>query len=385
MGKTRILYVSHVTEMSGAEFCLLHTMAGLERERYRLFLVCPREGPLVEEARSLGVQVAFLPILPRMEFLRNPFVGCFSLVRSWIGLANLIRREGIQIMHANALMPSIYAGLVAKALGIPAILHLRDTYRGSRFKVRLQLFLSRVVSHRIIAASQAASEPFGADRKMVVIHDGVDTSIFSPDRDTRSLKEEFAISHETVVGMVAKLVPQKGVGVFIEAAAQVATRICEVKYLIVGDVIFEEEKKYKRAFQKRVRELALEDKVIFTGFRREMPQFYSLFDIFVHPPIYPDALPGVVYEAMACGRPVIASRIGGIPEIVSHGETGVLVEPGNPTALAAAIISLLEGEGKRTQLGQKAREAAKVRFSMERYVGEIEGLYRELLEEEQRS
>jgi len=220
---------------------------------------------------------------------------------------------------------------------------------------------------------------------VVIIYNGVDMSTFSPSRDARSLKEEFAISDERVVGMTAKPVPQKGVGIFTEAPAQVTTRISDVKYLIVGDVVFEWEKKHKMAFHKRVRELGLEDKVIFTGFRREMPHFYSLFDIFVHPPIYPDALPGVVYEAMACGRPVIASRIGGIPEIVSHGETGILVEPGNPTALAAAIISLLEDEGKRAQLGKRGRQVAKARFSIERYVGEVEGLYRELLEEEQGS
>jgi len=238
---------------------------------------------------------------------------------------------------------------------------------------------------RDLRVSQAVGERFGADRKVVIIYNGVDMSTFSPARDTRSLKEEFAISDERVVGIVAKLVPQKGVGVFIEAAAQVATRISETRYLIVGDVVFEGEEKHKMAFHKRVRELGLEDKVILTGFRREMPELYSLFDIFVHPPIYPDALPRVVYEAMACSRPVIASRIGGIPEILSHGETGILVEPGNPTALAETIVSLLEDEGKRTQLGKKAREVAKAKFSVERYVGEIEGLYRELLEEEPRS
>jgi glycosyltransferase involved in cell wall biosynthesis len=213
--------------------------------------------------------------------------------------------------------------------------------------------------------------------KVFLIPNGVEIKVFTEANQSlvEALAQEWKIrSHTPVIGTLARLHEQKGHSYLLDAVAQLRREIPDVKALVVGDG------ELRPSLEQRTQALRLSDSVIFTGTRRDVPEILALLDVFVLPSLW-EGLPIALLEAMAAGLPVVATRVGGVPEVVVDGETGLLVPPRDPDALSEAILTLLQDPDLRQKMGQAGQERVREYFSVERMVEETEALYERLLAE----
>jgi glycosyltransferase involved in cell wall biosynthesis len=218
-------------------------------------------------------------------------------------------------------------------------------------------------AHRVVANSQAAAECLRregvAAEKIVVIPNGIDPTLFGP-REYRG--------RPRTIAMVACLREEKRVDVLLDAAPLILARHPEAEIVIVGDGACRAE------LETRARTNHVADRVRFLGHRDDVPAVLANADIFVLPS-RSEAFPNAIVEAMMSGLPVVASSVGGIPELVEDGRTGRLVPPGDVAQLAAAIIDILDHPDRATQMGQTARGRIEERYSFDRMVHQFEALY----------
>jgi len=205
----------------------------------------------------------------------------------------------------------------------------------------------------------------------------VDLAEFAPQQPDRKLREEFIIEEGwTLVGTLGQLIPGKGQDVLLKAAAQVLKKVPEVKFMIVGDG----SPSYIKNLEDLSKDLGLSGKVLFTGFREDIPRIMSTLDIVVLPSTtHLEGLSRVIIEAMASSKPVIATNSGGNPEAIVDGATGILVLPEDPSSLAESILDLIKDETKRNRMGEAGRKRAEKLFRIEMNVSRIEKVYEELL------
>jgi len=200
-----------------------------------------------------------------------------------------------------------------------------------------------------------------------LIHSGID-----PERFVRCADGSASAEHEAVVGIIAALEERKGHRYLLEAAAMLKRHGHRIKYLVAG------EGPVRRQLEDRVKALNLGDEVRFCGFVSDAPAFLSEIDIFILPSLY-EGLGVAVLEAMAAGKPVIASRVGGLPELVADGETGLLVAPKNVEGLADAIARLADDKSLAREMGRKGAARARASFSLEKMASQNEAYYYELV------
>jgi glycosyltransferase involved in cell wall biosynthesis len=210
---------------------------------------------------------------------------------------------------------------------------------------------------------EAGVEP----ERIRLIHSGID-----PQRFDRCADGSASAEYEAVVGIIASLEERKGHRYLFEAAAILKQRGHRIKYLVAG------EGSARRELEERVKALNLGDEVRFCGFVSDAPAFLSQIDIFILPSLY-EGLGVAVLEAMAAGKPVIASRVGGLPELVADGETGLLVAPKNVEGLVEAIARLADDKSLAREMGRKGAARALASFSLENMAAQNEAYYYELL------
>jgi glycosyltransferase involved in cell wall biosynthesis len=192
------------------------------------------------------------------------------------------------------------------------------------------------------------------------------------------VRDEFGIPETApVIGYVGRLEEEKGTQFFIEALPAISRALPPARYLIVGEASDEQEEFDARA-RERVRELGIADRVSFTGFRDDVPDLIAAMDVAVVPSLR-EAFGLVNVEVMACGRPLVATRVGGIPEVVEDGTTGILVPPGDSGALAEAVLSLMADPGRRRAMGEAGRRRAAQFFDIRAHVRKMEDLYTEMV------
>jgi L-malate glycosyltransferase len=288
-----------------------------------------------------------------------------NTVRQMWRFAQWCREHRIQVVHACDFYANVFA--------LPAALRARVPVRfGSRRDValpertsgqqRLQRFVYQL-AHRVIANSTAAAqrlvEEGVPDWKVVTIANGLALELFQP-RGT--------VPRRRIVTTVANLRPGKGHDVLLKAAARVVRRIPDVRFRIVGDGS-------RRAdLERQATALRISAQVEFLGHREDVPQVLRESDVFAFPS-FMEASPNALIEAMAAGLPIVATRIGGIPEAIEHERNGILVPPGDDRALAAAIVRVIERPDVAARLAEAARQHAESRYAFDRMVGEFQQLY----------
>jgi glycosyltransferase involved in cell wall biosynthesis len=325
------------------------------------------EGPAAVRLRAAGVEPVHLPV-SRLLDPRN-----VSLVSRWLG------DERPDVVHTHLGYADLLGGLAARRLGIPAVstLHASVFGRGTpreRLKERLMASVRRRCHGSIIAVSEAARESYletGWDRpdRLVTIPNGIDARP-RPGAGTPVRTALGVPPGAPVVGTLSTLRPEKSLETAIEAAALLAGEHPRLRLVIVG------EGPERPALEERAGPLG--DRVIFAGHREDVMELLDAFDVLVHPSSA-DALPTALLEAMAASVPVVATRVGGIPEVVEDGVTGRLVDP-PPDAqrVAAALAPLLADASLRGRLGAAARERYLAEFTAERWASRMRGVYDQL-------
>ncbi len=192
------------------------------------------------------------------------------------------------------------------------------------------------------------------------------------------VRAEFGIPEDVPVATVAgRLQPWKGQDVFVKAAAIVSKRLPQARFLVVGGPTFEKDEPYAQSLKQLAQELNAADRIVFTGHRGDMPAIMAASDVVVHSSVEPEPFGLVIPEAMAAGKPVIASRAGGPAEVIIEGKTGFLTEPRDHEALADKMTLLLSDRELRAQIGAEARRDALARFSLEALAKKLEGFVKE--------
>lgn len=357
--------------VGGTESHVLELASRLDRARFDV-TVCALKGEdvIAAELRSRGVRVITLG--------GRGVLDGRVLVRLW----RLLRRERPDIIHAFLFWANLACRLVGRLLHVK--IRLSSYHDVAVRRIWHQLIPDRLTmpwTHAIVCCSEAVCRSVraqlgGEEKKYVTIPFGVDVDRHvgagSLQRRDLGLREELA-----VLGTVCRLVePKKGLGILLQAVARFRERLPSpgLQLLIVG------EGPAYQSLREQSERLGIAPWVVFAGVRRDIPALLPLLDIFVLPSLY-EGFGIAILEAMAAGRPVIATETGGIPEVVIHRETGLLVPPGNPEALADAIQWVLSHPEDAKALGARGRERAYKHFSIEAVVRQHEALYETCLRE----
>jgi glycosyltransferase involved in cell wall biosynthesis len=295
-------------------------------------------------------------------------------------LAKIIKERGIDIVHCQRHKPTVYGTLAAYMAGEkPKVIgHVRGLHRTRNFRRKL---LNRLLSGRIsrvIAVSAAVrddiishnSQSFAA--KVVTIYNGINAELFINSNFTREaarVRIGIPAKRVFVYGTVGRLVETKGQSILLQAFAQVSEECPHSLLVLAGEGRLESE------LRGRAVELGIQESVIFLGQRNDISKVLQAYDVFVLPSVA-EGLPGALLEAMAAGLPVIASRVGGVPEILSTPELGTMVSPRSVDDLASAMIALYRAsEEKRDEIGKALRERVLEKFSQEKMISAITAEY----------
>lgn len=388
MAPYRLLIVNHAVEMGGAERALLGFLDRMDRGLFVPALACPHDGPLVEEAAARGIPVHLGYPSPRLLEVRRRSLGrgrlaalaypC-DLARTVLGLSRLIRDGGYDLVLTNSAKADVYGSMAGRLARRPVVWRLHDIASSDAFS-RLNLFLFRasasLCADRVLAISEVVRDALaglGVDEgKIRVVHNGIALEEERADADRGGVRSAWGIPPDApLAGMVGRLVDWKGPDRFIAAAAAVAEEVPGSRFMLVGDAIFGE-RSYVDDLKAMAGKAGLADRVVFTGFREDVADIIASMDLLVHASVLPEPFGLVIIEAMLQGVPVVATRGGGVGEIVEDGVTGVLVPPGDARAIAAAMAGLLADPARSRRMGEAGRRAVKERFDLAVKVRELE-------------
>lgn len=360
--------------LGGGQAALLSLASHLDRERFEVFVGANERGPLADEACNLGL--GYLPL----PFGKKPGL---SAVRK---ISRALRDSGIEILHTHGGVAGLFGRLAAGRKHRPVVVHTLHGIHYLHYRNKLLRFLyvrlERYLSRRTDAVIFVSEADFQAGRryslapaaKSVLIKNGIDLSRFreteSLEKATKELRWKLKLE-PPIVGTVARLHRQKGIIFLLRAAAEIHRSAPQAKIVVVGGGPQEQ------SLRKNAQELGLDRFFIMLGERTDARELLSLFDVFVLPSLW-EGLPLVVLEAAAWGKPMVATDIDGVREVLRNGETGLLVPPANPAKLAQAVLRLLENKNYASGLGERARTTIPPRFQLSAMVEQTQTLYLKL-------
>jgi glycosyltransferase involved in cell wall biosynthesis len=366
--RLKVLHITSACTVGGAEAHVLALLQRLDRRRFEPWLAYFEERPdearpMLDDFRAAGVSTVDLDGALQLD-----------LGATW-RLAALLRRERFDVVHSHSLRAELAAGLAA-GFGTTRPLLIRSVHNTDDFYVRRPAcWLARASAQRqdaVVAISDAVASwvrrhtGLSAERVRRIYY-GLDAT---PYDGVQPVDE----ATEPVIGIVARLAPQKGHTVLLDALPRVIERIPALRVELVGH----EHLTSASVLASYARQRGLTEHVRFLGFRDDLPELFRSWRLMVLPSLW-EGFGLVLLEAMAAGRPVVASRVGPIPEVVVDGETGLLVPPGDSAALGAALIELLEHPRLAAAMGQAGRDRVRTVFGLDQMVEQTAGLYVEML------
>ena len=372
--RRKVFYLVDSLNVGGTETQAVELALRLPVSEYEVTMGCLRaEGPLLEKLRGSAVNVR--------EFHPSGGLDSAAGLYELIKLAGYLRRERFRVVHTHDLWSNLMGVPAARLAGVPAIVSSRrdlahfDWYQGKRrhWLRRIQNLSGVVLANATPIRDALISEDRFAPEKLRVIHNGVDTEKFQrAQRDRARLFPD--VGNEMLVVLVGNMHSDvKGHPWLIAAAPTVVREFPEVRFVFAGDG------ELRPTFAAQVAQLGLEDRFKFLGRRSDIPEVLASCDLAVLPS-RAEGLPNAVLEYMAAGLPTIASRVGGMAELIQDGVTGLLVPAEDANALAGALLQFLRDPEQARQIAKNGQRFAVENFSFERLIREIDELYGELLE-----
>lgn len=364
-----VLFVDPSPALGGAEHSLLLLLEHLDRDRFRP-LLATQPGELARAARTRDVVVHELS-LPR---LRGELGAPGRLLRGAFSLAGIARREGMSLLHANTLRASAYAAAAARRVRRPLLWHVRDLGIPPLHARAMAACAGGVVA---VSAAAANALPCRAS----VIPNGVGPDAFCGDRReaARRLRERWGLPAEApLVGQIARLAPWKGQRHVLAAAERVLREQPDARFALAGGDVFGDAGDYARELREGVAARGLGAQVLLPGHESDVPAALAALDVLVHAS-HAEPFGRILVEAAAAGVPVVAFASGGVPEIVVHEETGLLVPDGDEAALAAGILRLVRDPALARRLGEQARTRARERYDVRPLTRQLEALMEGLI------
>jgi glycosyltransferase involved in cell wall biosynthesis len=371
--RTRILHVIGTLERGGTETQLVELASGLDRARFEATVCClAGGGPLAATLAARGVPVEIVTAASGPRRLR-----------AFLGFCRLIRRVRPDVVHGHLYWGNVAAALGGRLLGVRAVVgSRRNLARPPRPPRRALRRLANAWTHLVIANAEAvrnaATRAEGlSEERLIVIHNGVDGSRFDIAPDPR-LRDSLGVAGAgPLVTVVANLRPSKGHAVFLQAWASVARALPGSRALLVGGGPLRDE------LESRAAALGVGSSVHFLGARHDVPALLALTDVVAHASLR-EGFPNAVLEALAAGRPVVATDAGGTREAVVDRRTGLLVPPGDASALAAGLMRLLSNPDEARALGEAGRRHVAEHFRISTMVRAHEAAYDRVLADSRR-
>jgi len=368
--KPRVMLFTDSFVYGGTERQLVQVLRHLDRGKYDLQVGClKRKGPFLADVEALGIPIA--------EFPLNSLYNLRAARWFW-QLVRFLRRQRIDILHAFDFYTSVFAVPAARLAGVPVILASRRETADDRtpWQRRAIRIACQLATH-IVANSRAAGTRLpglrdGESKKVTIVPNGINLDEFDPTSAEPVQKQLGLVAGAPVVGTVAALRPEKDLCTFLRAAARVSAAVPEVRFLIVGGGA------ERQRLEGLTAELSLSAHVLFLGDRSDVSQNLAAMDVFVLSSIA-ESCPNAVLEAMAMARPVVAAKVGGLPELVEEGKTGYLVPAGNDEAMSRRILALLGDQPLREAMGEAGRARVEREFTIPAMKERLEALYDEAL------
>ncbi len=376
----RIVILDHTAKIGGGEIALLNLALHIDPTRFEVVVILFEEGPLADQLRAGGIPVNIVPLSKEIGSTRKDSLGIGSLAKfgaitGSIGfvrrLARKIRELRPAILHCNSLKSDLLGGVAARLAGVPAVWHVRDGITSSYLPgivARTFRILCRIIPTVVVTNSRWTRSTLGGINA-TVLHDGVITN------NTTAAPPQ---NPAPIVGIVGRISPWKGQHLFIEAAFQLHAEFPTARFQIIGSALFGE-KDYESSLHVAVEKYGLQNTVEFLGFRTDIPQRMAAMDVLVHASTIGEPFGQVVAEGMEQGRAVVATRGGGVPEIIVHNESGILVPMGDAESLTRAIAQLLRDTELRNRMGRAAQLRVRQHFSIQRTARAVERIWENLL------
>ncbi len=356
-------------KLGGTERHVIALASGLQALGHRVkILTLFFPGQLAGEVEKKGIP---------FECLQLPYrwgAKTFFALHQWFG------KNPVRMAHTYLFGFDLFAAWPARLRKVPVVISSRreiPEWQKARHRMLVRMgnrFVDRVICCSNAVRAWTLEHERLPSEKVCVIYNGVETGHFFPAKEAgEGVRREFGIPQNVcVAGTVANFGAEKGYAYLIKAAGRALERDPSLRFLFVGDGPL------KPAIEREAKKISPENHIIFTGFRPDIPPLLNAMDILVQASTV-EGMPNSVYEAMACGKPVIATRVGGVPEILEQDKEGLLVEPRDEAALAGAILRLAGDSALRARLGASARRKIETSFSMQSMIDQYEELYAQLL------
>ena len=380
MSAIRLVNVVPTLLCGGTENHFMTLSRSLDSARFDQRFACLRKwGPFVTELNERRI--------PLEEYRVATFRSVNALVQQ-ARLARYIRQHAIQIVHTYSFYGNVFAVPPARLAAPVVVASIRD--RGpylTAMQKRVQRHVCRLAD-RVLVNAEAVKTWLVGDgydpSNITIIPNGIDLTNFARPVNRGEVRRSLGVPEDApLVAVVSRLSRLKGIEDFLHAAAVVSARHQTARFIVVGEPSPIKNRAYLDELSALANRLGLGDRVIFTGLRSDVPAVLSAVDVSVMPSLN-EALSNVLLESMAAGAAVVATDVGGTAEALTDGENGLLVLPGQPDTIAAAVSRLLDDPALTRRLGQAARETITRRFSLEKMVTATEHLYQDLLEQKQR-
>lgn len=396
--KTAILYLDNTFTFGGAINSLCYLIRALDKEKYEPVLVT---GQPVEYLEANFAGTIWYHYVPKLPWINNrvykkiaslpPFR--ISVLSKSLNLARFFywmlfvtlpeacryyrlgKRHHVKLIHLNNIVGSQFAGIIAaKILRVPCVAHLRDFEEIHP----ITRFYARLVDYHVAISGAIKENLLGLgvpEEKISVVHDALDLEEFNTSVACEYLFEEFRVNPEQPrYGIFGRVVDWKGIREFLLAACTIDDQVPEALGFVIGGPSDGDEAFYREMLA-LAESLGLRDKVVFTGYRKDIPALMKFMDVVVHASNSPEPFGMVVIEGMAMGKPVVATRAGGPLDIVEDGKTGFLVPVGDAEPLAGAVISLLREPGLSDEMGRAGRERVERMFDNKLYAEKVQAIY----------
>ena len=384
-GGLRVLNVIAEDRVGGPQLRMLKMATALKLSGVDTVVAIPQGtggfGDLLDEA---GVPCHRVPGMRRIRATVNPFSHLGWLLHlgdSILGLMRVIRDEAISVVHQND-VTHIQGAIAGRLAGCGVVWHVN----GMPYPLIWKSFkpLLYTVPHVVVASSRAMGrEYFGPEEEFLyrpfeVLYPPIEVPTPAEPGTRSRVRDELGIAEDApVIATVGNLYPTKGHLYFVRAAAAVKERFPEARFVVVGQT-FEGRTGYAEHLRAEARSLGLEDSMVFTGFRGDVSDILRATDILVQPTLS-ESFGMAIAEGLAAGLPVVASDVAGVPEIIVDGETGLLVQPRDPEAIASRVVALLERPEYAASIASRGRERVREMFSPGRCAEEHERVYRRAL------
>lgn len=374
----------------GGEFLTLYLITHLRRDIFSPILVYAVEGIIVREIRKTGIETVQIPlgdkmtsIYPREIKLYNPvfilgFLWNVILSGSVFRLNRLLKRNNIQLMYCADNLSKLIGGIAGKMAGIKVVAPCHDDFKEDMLGKTMRVFYLLLLD-RILAVSGKVKKFFTRNgcvsEKVVTVYNGINAETFNPENVKDDVRAEIGLNQDAIViGNIGVLESDKGHKYLFEAMAKLKSEgVSGITCIVCGTGPEEE------TLKNIVVGKGLVDQVLFLGFRDDIPRILKALDIIVITSLTIESFSMIAVEGMAMKVPVIATNVGGLPEVVDNGRTGILIPPGDIDALCESIRFLVNNPDERLRMGENGRARVLERFTVEENARKTEGVFLEVL------